>query len=368
MSLAAWRDISDATTRNIAIVGDSTSERGWGRILRDLMKPRWGYGGLGFRHMGKYDTTAYGSTDLGPSVSEWAATGSWTKGSSTDAWNISPITGGVNTNCGTWHASGSSLIQTWTKPNNCPPITSFDIHVADGASAADFSYSIDGGTYTNVPTQTWSHGNALKVITISSSVNSTVAVRAANAAGTAVDLYMVGIEPHCATTGVRVHEICAGGAFSSQSIRTSDTGNWHAWFDSVQPQLCFVLFINDSAFWSGSNPANFQQRLDDFGAMVTGYGGTVIYFSYFMWGVGTNPIQATQDDKRARELAVAKKYGGNYFDLNALTGGDHATELASGYFNSADEIHPSAKGMRIMANHAWNQIGTKLYSDKLVRI
>src|SRR5690242_3950646 len=99
MSLDTWRDIADATTRQIALVGDSTTERGWGRVLRDIAEPRWGYGGLGFRHMGKNGPSA---------VPEWVQVGTWTKGGSTDAWNIAPCTGGVNTNNGTWHASGSA--------------------------------------------------------------------------------------------------------------------------------------------------------------------------------------------------------------------------------------------------------------------
>jgi hypothetical protein len=359
MTLQAWREISDPTTRQIALVGDSTTERGWGRMLRSLASNLWGDGGLGFRHMGK-------QTEPFPnSIQEWTQAGTWTKGINTDPWNISPTTGGVVSNNGSWHAKSAAATFTWKKGSDCKTITSFDLFVADGASAANFAYSIDGGAFVDV-SQSWAHTNALKKIHIASSVFSTVTVRAANAVGTAVDLYMIGIEPHYSTTGVRIHEIAAGGEFSNQAIRTADAGNWHAWFDMMQPQLVFCMFINDAAFWGGSNPTNFQQRLDDFGAMVTGYGGTVVYYTYVKTADGDTSVF---DDKTARELAVAQKYGGHYYNLNEIIGGTHAAALAANFFDPVyDEVHPNFRGMRMMANHAWNIVGAQPVGKKSVRV
>jgi hypothetical protein len=354
MTLQAWRDIADPTTRKIACIGDSTTEIGWAAIIRDLASQRWGYGGYGIRHMGK----------------EWGQSGVWTHGGLADTWNIGFQSGGFSPNNGTWLGNGATAIQTWTRPIDCPAISSFDLYVCDGSGAGNFSYSVDGGAYTNVAA-TWAGLNALKKISIATAVTSTVAVRAANAAGTAVNTYLVGIEPRCSTTGVKVHDVSASGAFSNQFIRTAATGNvgdWTQWLLMEQPQLVFMNFVNDLTIWGGSHPADFQQRYDDFGALVTGYGGTVVYYRYFEFSDGTggaSPTYANQDDAGARIKTVAQKYGGHFYDLKAIHG-NFATVTAASIIGS-DSTHPTPKGSRLMANHAWNRAGKLLYPKKLVR-
>jgi lysophospholipase L1-like esterase len=345
MTLDAWRDISNPATRKIACVGDSTTEIGWAAILRDLATQRWGYGGYGVRPMNK----------------EWAQSGTPTKAGGSDAWEVGFVRSGASPNCGTWRLNTATDIFTWTKPNDCPAITGFKLLMGDGPSSANFSYSIDGGAYTNV-SGTWTQNNSLRQITINTPVNSTVAVRGANAAGTAVLTYICGIEPLCATTGVKVHDISASGGFSNHLIRTGDAGDWTQWFLQEQPQLVFMNFINDMTFWTGGLPAAFQQRYDDFGAFITGYGGTVVYYRYFEW---VGPSTVTQDDAGARIYAVAQKYGGLFYDLKAIHG-NFAAVSAAGIIGS-DNTHPTPKGSRLMANHAWNHAGRLLTPKKLVR-
>jgi hypothetical protein len=358
MSLDTWRDISDPTTRVVALIGDSTTERGWYSYFRDIAKPRWGYGGYGVVHPGKYRP----GDAFGNYIEQWTQSGSWTHGGNSDLWNIGFTSQGASALCGTWHANGSTNTMTWTKPIDCPAVTGFKLLTCDGTGASNYSYQIDGGSWTNV-SATWSNANALQVITINSAVTSTVSVRAANAAGTATDLYVVGIEPLCSSTGLKVHAIAASGGFLNLCVRDAGVAQWQAWFLYEQPDVCVIKFVNDAAFWNDTLAAQYQTRLDEFGAMVTGYGGIVVYYSYFDWN---GPSEQTQADMRARELAIAQKYGGYYYDLNALSGGSHAAEVAAGIFVS-DGTHPSDYGSRLMANHCWNILGRKLYADKLVR-
>jgi hypothetical protein len=254
----------------------------------------------------------------------------------------------------------------WTKPPLCPPVTGFKLLVCDGPSSANFAYRIDGGAWTNV-SHTWLRTNVMVQLTINSSVISTVEVRGANAAGTAVLTYMCGIEPLCASTGVKVHDISAAGSFSGQLLRTGSVGDWTQWFTQEQPDVVFCMFVNDNvnAFWTGGQPAAYQARFEALAAVVTGYGGIFVPYSYFENGDGVNPTVTNQTDKRARELAVANAYGGHYFDLR--TYGDRIQTVTDGWIESSDLIHPTPKASRIMANQAWNILGWQPTGKKRVR-
>lgn len=361
MRLEEWAAISDPATRVIACVGDSTTEIGWAARLREIMYHRWGYGGFGVRHMGKFSAN-------GDGVSEWIPSGTPTKGTNSDAWHIGFHNNGANTNCGTWRLNNSSDIQKWTKPIDCPDITGFKLLVCDGVSSANFSYRIDGGSWTNV-SHTWVHDNSLVQLTINTAVTSTVEVRGANAAGTAVLTYMVGIEPLCASTGVKVHEICASGGFSSGIIRTGTSGDWTQWFTQEQPDVVFCNHVNDvvNFFWGAGAPAAYSSRMDAFAQLVTGWGGIFIPYTYFEFGDGVDPTVANQTTKAGLELAIANGYGGHYYNMKSLYG-DRTQVVTDGYIKAEDITHPTPKGSRVMANHAWNILGWQPTGKKKVRV
>lgn len=351
MNLDGWAAISDPATRKIACCGDSTTEVGWAALLREVMYHRWGYGGFGVRHMGK----------------EWTSSGSPTKGTNSDAWHIGFQNNGFSPTNGTWRLNSSTDTFLWTKPIECPAITGFKLLVCDGASSNNFAYRIDGGAWTNVSTS-WAQANALKQITINTAVTSTVEVRGANAAGTTVLTYMVGIEPLCVATGVKVHDISSSGSFSGGLLRTGSSGDWTQWFTQEQPQIVLCTFINDvvNSFWVGGQPAAYTTRMEAFASLIEGYGGLLIPYSYFEFGDGVDPTVANQLDKHAREMAVANGHQGLYYDLKTIYGS--RTQVVTDGIVSSDLTHPTAKGSRLMANHAWNIIGAVSNSKKRVRV
>lgn len=241
--LTAWEALAP-DQRSVALLMDSTGELDsggpglpTGHLLRQRMARRWPMRGAGVRCTWTDD---------------WSFTtggNAWTAAGATDTWNVGPLRG-LNSFTAVMRANTAAKIATWTKPSwFTGDITSFKLGVVDGASSANFSYRIDGGSWTNV-SHTWNQNNSLDEITISSAVTSTVEIRGANAAGTAVTMYLVWLEP-ITGTGAVVHDMSASGeslfGFERTMLNplTGEVGDGLAWVDVLQPKLTLIMFTND---------------------------------------------------------------------------------------------------------------------------
>lgn len=280
---------------------------------------------------------------------EWSLTtggDAWTRATTSDAWDRGPLLG-TTTGCGTFTGAGSGKVATWTKPSHVT-VTSFTLHVVDGASSANFAYRIDGGAWTNV-SNTWGQDNSYDRITINSAVTSTVEVRCANAAGTSVQTYLVGLEPHdSGGSGPVVHALGASSEFSFTVVRTT-SGDWDAWLQAVQPAYVILEcpFSNDIAFWpSSSVEANMQAIID----AVDGYGGETMLFCSGEQD-GRNTTHQAEMRTMAHDLASTNGlYIVDVYDL----WGNYAAANAAGYM--FDSLHPSTAGTRYMAQRLANPI------------
>jgi len=332
----------------MAAFGDSTTEGnvtvtngGWPEQLRVLAESRWGRGGDGIHPMNRDPWTLTSGGNA------------WTIATTADAWDCAPLLGSAgNPVAATYLANGSAIIATWTKPVALTT-SSFTLHMVDGAGSGNFSYSTDGGSsWTNVST-IWSQNNAVKKIHIQSSVTTTLKVRAANAAGTAVNTYIVGLESHTSSPGFVIHNVAANSEFSYSIVRTT-AGNWHAWLDTLQPPLCTFMITNDSVLWEtfGDISAGIQANLDAFASTVSGYGGCVLFMNFFEQGGRSVPIQASI---RAIVKTVATAYSMPVIDFYDLIG-NHAATVAAGYYDNSGDIHENDAGAVYIAQQVWATI------------
>ncbi len=280
---------------------------------------------------------------------EWTLTGSWTRATTTDAWDKGPLLGSTS-GCGTFTGSGSGLTATWTKPPDIT-VTSITLHVIDGPAAANFSYRIDGGSWTNV-SNSWSGDNSYDRITINTPVTSTFEVRCANAAGTAVQTYLVGLEAHDSglTGRTTLHALAASSEFSYAARRTG-SGDWTAWWDVMLPAYVILQcpWSNDVAFWP-TDRLTIEANMTALVSTIQSNGGEVVLLS--------SPEQSGRDatdqaEMRAFAASLAASYGCRHIDLHALWG-NHAAASAAGLM--LDALHPSSRGCAEIAQLLLNPI------------
>lgn len=352
--LEAWRAIADPEDRIIACFGDSTTEGtvnikngGYPEILRQLVANKWG------------ETKDYGF--YGSWRDHWTFTSggnAWTLGTSSDAWSVGPHQGG-SPNASVMFANGSSKVGTWSNnlgSNNIImgttsiPATSFSLYVVDGSGAGNFSYRVGGafGAWTDV-SETWNNDNSIKVITINTEIIlGSLEVRAANSAGTAVNIYLIGVQPHSSITGPELHNMGVNGKFLSTMVRTTGP-DWGKWIDIVQPMIATVMFTNDLLLWS---QPNWETQLNTFITRVRSYGGEPI----IMTMCGQNGRETSNyDQQRSSNQSVAAAQGVIHINFYEIMG-DFATASAAGYM--ADDLHPSNKGAKLMAQHIWSYLGS----------
>jgi lysophospholipase L1-like esterase len=333
-----WDTFNDPSTIHWAVYGDSTSEGnigptngGWVEQVRVLADNRWQRGGDGLHPLNRDSWTLTTSPNA------------WTKATSSNAWDCGPMNGSLGSvAASTYLANGASKIATWTKPSAVTAAT-FTIYVVDGASAGNFSYSLDGGSNWTDVSETWAANNTIKRVRIPAPVTSTLKVRAANAAGTATNVYLVGGEPHTTNNGFVIHNLAANSEFQFNVVR-GGTGNWHAFLDLVQPALVSIMFTNDALLF---DPSIFEDELIELADTVTGYGGAVLFMNYF------------EQDRSPENLAsmrqitknVAAASGMPVVDLYDAVGGGF--EVADGLGYMADALHPSDAGAVFIAQQVW---------------
>lgn len=335
----------------IACYGDSTTfgtgstnTIGWPGALRSLVVNRWGTGSNGL-HTRDRNTSLTTSGDA------------WTKATTSDTWDRTPCKSGVLAQQAVYLANGSTKIATWTKPSILT-VDGFYIWAVDGASSGNFSYSTDGGTsWTNV-SETWSQNNSIKRILVRTSISgtNTVKVRAANAAGTAVNCYFIGIEPITKTSTYTIQNWAAAGENTATFVRTT-SGNWHEALDLLQPQLVIFMFTNDAPFaeaLGATDASGYIPLYNSLADTVTGYGGSILFMNFFEQ-VGRNVTM--QAIFRAAIKSVAANYGMPCIDFYDLVG-DGQAAIDAGYVSSGD-IHPNDAGCAFIAQQVWKVIGRR---------
>ncbi len=326
----------------IACMGDSdtfgtgtTNLLGWPGALRSIAAARWGTGSDGL-HTRDRNTTI---------------SGTWTKATTSDAWDRSPgLAVGAFSAIGTYLANGSANIWIWTKPSYLT-VDGFYIWAVDGASSGNFSYSTDGGTTWNNVSVTWNQTNSIKRILVNTSITgtNTVQVRAANASGTAVNTYIMGIEPITKKSTYTIHNWGAAGQFSINFVRNT-AGNWHEALDLLQPQLVTYMITNDIVLDPVAN--DWKPTVQTLASTVTGYGGSMLFMNFFEQYQRDVTAQANY---RAMIKDVAASYGMPIIDFYDLVPGGYQGSVDAGYVNATD-IHPNDAGATFMAQQIWKVI------------
>lgn len=344
-----YNSLNNPANIKIVCFGDSTTfgtsttnNLGWPGALRSLAAARWGTGSDGLH-------TRDRNTSLTTSGN------AWTKATTSDAWDRSPCLAGVLAQAATYLGNGSAKIATWTKPSYLT-VNGFYIWAVDGASSANFSYSTDGGTSWTDVSQTWTQSNSIKRILVNTTITgtNTVKVRGANAAGTAVNCYFIGIEPITTSSTYVIQNWAAASENTASFVRTT-SGNWHEAFDLLQPQLVIYMMTNDIGITEalgGTDVTTWRPLIESIFNVVTGYGGSMILMNFFEQ-VGRNVT--LQADYRAMNKDIAASYGMPCIDFYDLVGNGQAA-IDAGYVNSGD-IHPNDTGAAYMAQQIWKVIG-----------
>lgn len=344
MSLAAWHALSSDAAHTVACFGDSTTEGtgqtnpaelSWPAILRTRLSVAWGRQTNGF---------------LGPWRDDYLTfAGTPTQSATSDTWNRGPFS--IDTLDSTvFRLNSSTDIATYTVRG--APVQHVKLYVIDGPSSGNFSVSIDGGAFANV-SNTWSQDLSMDLLTINGPISSTLRIRGANAAGTTVLAYLVGVEAdYNAAAGAVVHNVGSAGAFGAFLVRLSgDSGDWGAWLDRVQPAVATWMFTNDvTALW---NPTNWQARAEAFVDRVRANGGEAILMSFYEQGSRSITDQA---EARSRLKTVAAAKVCPLIDFYDLVG-DAAAAVAAGLMPSTSDVHATTKGHRYIADRVFNLLG-----------
>lgn len=335
---------NDISSLRMCTYGDSATvvvgatNGGWVQQLRVLANTRWGNGGDGIHAVGN----GAGLTR------NWVFTtggNAWTGSGASDAWSGAFLQGQ------TMLANGATKTATWTNPSL--NVDSFMLYIIDGSGSADFSYSLDSGSnWINAGFTGLVQDNTMKRVTINTPVgaSSTVMVRAANAAGTAVNLYLIGLNPRTKSPGLVIDNVSQNTA-ALAGISQQGTRPWQDYLNLIQPKLAVICFTNDVL--TPTFLSNYQTNMQNFCDGATANGGSVLFINFFEQDPTNRPI-ADQANLRAQNKAAAKAKGMPCLDLYDLVG-DFAATNVLGYLN-ADKVHPSDAGCVFMAQQVWKII------------
>ena len=347
--LPDWNGI-DYNDRVICLMADSTGEgdtfgavdeNSYPMLIREKMRAAWGIDGTGF--LGTWRGTN-GSDEWGESGSGFA--GTWVESATTDLWGQGPYIQGSNIYRGTQQGVGSSSVATFTLPGWLREAAiSVVLYMVDGVSSNNFSFSVDGGAWTDTAA-TWTQDSKMKRVNLAVTPASTIAVRAANAAGTSRTIYLSGIEIKTSLDGATLHDVSASAESLASTAFNSGVADAMGFLDLLQPQATVVSYTNDLAdpFY---NTTRIGTDLDYIVARST-YG---IVIPMMFWG-------QDRPDAATRFPAVAAIYdskatSGAYIDLWDRYG-DYTTVSALGYM--ADTFHPNDAGSRQIARVLWRML------------
>lgn len=335
---------------------------GVGPLISSGVRPHW----LGFP----------GVTSAPAEVVE---TGSWADCTSSDAFDKMPYGRGR-------YANGSGNTVLWTIPKALPPVVGFKFYWVDLLVGGNWSYRIDGGAWTAMG-QTLANDQKMAQFYVSGTVTSTLEVRAANAAGTAVWCLPFGPEwffrDPATTTGLIVHNLGSNGAFLRDLV-ASTSGDRMAFYGTGSDGA--IKNGTGSPISNRANCASVGMWINDISLNDAGAGGgydqnlttwttrqqtlaTVILMN--AWGLG-DLDSAMQIAYRARLKAVAATNGvqvKDFFDdYNALGyGSTNATQsaklLSQGLVGPTDSSHINVAGHTDIARRLYPWLRGQLFSS-----
>ena len=336
--LPNWNGIA-YNDRVVCIMADSTGELDEGvtaentypMLIREKMRAAWGIDGTGF---------------LGTWRDEWAFTGTWTGSTANDLWGQGPYITGIFPYVKTQQGVGSTSVATFTLPDWLRETAiSVVLYMVDGVSSNNFSISVDGGAWTDTAA-TWTQNSKMKRVNLTVTPASTIAVRAATAAGTSRTIYLSGIEIKTSLNGATLHDVSGSGEGLYSTAYNAGVADAMGFLDLLQPQATVVSYTNDLAdpFY---NTTRIGTDLDYIVARST-YG---LVIPMMFWG-------QDRADANARFTATSAIYdskgtSGAYIDLWDLYG-NYATVVALGYM--ADTLHPNDAGSREIARVLWRYL------------
>lgn len=358
MDLAHWDAKAAASRdRHIMVIQDSTANfpdenNNWPEKVREMLSPVWGYGGESF--IGCWDNKIIFSGG---------------------GWNV-PLSDGTNTDpyqVFLWPeirtASGAVNIATRTLRDPIPEMGGVVLWVIDYTSAANFSYDWDNaGTWTNTAIILTAPATAAVkrffVPAPASGAFTNFRIRAANAAGTAVRVYLGGMEfvrprnerSYGAPGPLRdltISNLGNSADFMSNVMKGTGTTNSLYVFLLSQAFLgkpvdvCTACFTNDGVF-NYSN-TQFNTLWDKLKGILDTFGVDLIAFSY--WGQNAREQQqgdAYFDRQWSAQLKAWTSLNNvPYFDLREIYG-DFDTIAAKGL--NFDDLHPNGYGTQAIAN------------------
>lgn len=326
-----------AGVKNVVLLGDSIVQgvgatdatTSWAAQLRDSLQTDLGDGGGGFYPLWR---------------PEWAEAGT--------GWSTVPSDSALDKSLfqyvqGT--TGGTSDIYTWTKPAGMT-VDSFDIYFCSGPFATPFSYSIDGGAWTNIAGFT-PNTNALLKQTIVASVTTSIRIRAANAAGSSILTWLVGIGVNTSTADVvRVHNVGHSADYLVLLDRTT-SGDPYAMFDHIVPDLAIVgPLSNDVEIYQAlesslpSARAAYKVDMLNLVAELQGKGSSVLIVKVFEQDRDVD----WQAEFRLVIDEVVDETGAASIDFYQLWGPLAEVQAAD---LTTDNIHPNQNGHDSMATH-----------------
>ena len=344
-NLAAWDAISETSNRTIAVIGESNAQafgvtiaENWPGVLR--RSARWPSRGLGFRHLGF----------------EWTSSGSPTRHDASATYNKGPYRYGFRLNT-------SSQTYTYTVPAGHTAHSTSKLVYVDASGSGNWSFRINGGSWTASGAAT-AGDNGIKTVEIGTTVDAagTIEVRGANAAGTNVQLDLLGIDLRNGTsTGLLVHNVAfaahklTGGLIAGvfESFVHSTSGDDLAILDYLDPDVCVCWFVSDAIL---EDIPTFRSGVQEVIDRVHGNGGKMVLPKYPEIE-GSGFTSQNQSDLNAAYLAEAAENSTAYVDVHAAFGGSAAAGQGLGYFQGGDNAHFSATGHARVAASMWRLLG-----------
>ena len=336
--LPNWNGVA-YNDRVICIMADSTGEYDTGTtadntypmLIREKMRAAWGIDGTGF---------------LGTWRDEWAFAGTWTGSVPTNLFGQGPYIQSLQPYGNTQTAAGSSAVATFTLPSWLrEPAISVVLYMVDGVSSANFSYSVDGGSWTDTAA-TWTQNSKMKRVNLAVTPTTSIAVRAANAAGTSATIYLSAIEIKTSLDGATLHDVSSSGDSLSSTAYNNQVGGLAdamGFLDLLQPLATVVSYTND-----------LDPTLYDIDRIGTDLDYIVTRSTYglvipmMFWG--QSRTNAATTFPATATVYNSKATSGAYIDLWDRYG-DYATVNALGYM--ADIVHPNDAGSREIARVLW---------------
>jgi hypothetical protein len=185
--------------------------------------------------------------------SEWTETGSWTRTTPIDEFDVGPFSLGCFT------AGSVNDVMTWHKPQNVH-VNSFELYWFDFPGVGDWQLSVDEGPWTAVPSHAGARQSALRCSVVRSPITSCVRIRGFDGrrpCGASI----IGITPwpgpEPAWERTTIHNLGVPRELLWKFTRNSN-GDPFAVLECLRPHLVTVMFTNDAAL---NNPMKFDADL-----------------------------------------------------------------------------------------------------------